>query len=191
MSHGVLDRPALAVCYTCGKWRTVAPAGRIPTSCSTRCRMSLSRNGPKIPLPPPPPDTGTPAGEGHPATSEAVALHRAGRFRDMLAFVEKVSSDVSGCWVWPELSSNGYSWGSLYRKVLEAKEGAPLGSQAAHHMCANASCVNPGHLQPVTHRENTAEMLARKSLVARVRELEEELAAIDPGNSVLNRIPVI
>ena len=77
------------------------------------------------------------------------------------------------------------------RRVLEAKECAPLGSQAAHHKCANTKCVNPDHLQPVTHRENTAEMLARKSLVSRVRELEAELARLDPGNDLLDLVPVI
>ena len=96
-----------------------------------------------------------------------------------------------GCWElthnlepYPTVSGRG-----LHRISLEAKEGAPLGVQAAHHKCANNRCVNPDHLQPVTERENTAEMFARKSYIDRIAELEEALEAISPGHELLNRIP--
>ena len=79
----------------------------------------------------------------------------------------------------------------MHRAVLEAKEGAILGSQAAHHKCANSHCVNPDHLQPVTHRENAAEMMARKSLTARIRELEVALGEVAPGHELLKVIPVM
>ena len=143
-------------------------------------------------LPAMPPPVGKVATEADKdATSAAVSLHKLGEFEEMLRLVSSHSTRVGECWEWPDIGSSGYSAGSLYRRVLEAKEGAPLGSQAAHHKCANTKCVNPDHLQPVTHRENTAEMLARKSLVSRVRELEAELARLDPGNDLLDRVPVI
>lgn len=112
---------------------------------------------------------------------------------------EKSAVDGSGCWVWQgRLSKDRYSVAKIggktvliYRAVLEAKEGAPLGSQAAHHKCANSRCVNPDHLQPVTHRENAAEMLARRSLTARISELEAALGELDPEHELLKVIPVM
>ena len=112
---------------------------------------------------------------------------------------EKATVDSSGCWVWQgKLSKDRYPVATIggkavliYRAVLEAKEGAPLGSQAAHHKCANSRCVNPDHLQPVTHRENAAEMLARGSLTARIRELEAALEEFDPEHELLKVIPAM
>lgn len=106
--------------------------------------------------------------------------------------------DENGCWIWQgRINSKGYPQGgnkwantSIYRLVLEVKHGAPLGSQAAHHACGVTSCINPDHLVPVTHAENMAEMLARKSYVTRIAELEEALAEIDPGHPLLNRVPL-
>lgn len=105
----------------------------------------------------------------------------------------------SGCWVWQGLRDrDGYGRAPsvagrtrmVHRLVLEAKHGASLGSQHAHHICSNTSCVNPEHLQPVTHRENAAEMLARKSLLARIRQLESALSEADPTNALLAHIEV-
>jgi hypothetical protein len=78
----------------------------------------------------------------------------------------------------------------IHRAILEAKLGAQLGTQYAHHMCANTACVNPDHLQPVTNRENIAEMLARNSYEQRIHELEEAIAELEPHHPVLNRVPV-
>lgn len=104
----------------------------------------------------------------------------------------------NGCWEWNGQLVDGYPYWRLgksgryqvHRLVLEAKHRAPLGSQAAHHMCANSKCVNPDHLQPVTHRENLAEMLARKSYLARICELEDALRAIAPNHPLLRHIEV-
>lgn len=106
-------------------------------------------------------------------------------------------ADTSGdCWIWPEVR-DGYPTAKfgkrrilLHRVVLEVKHGAPLGSQHGHHICANSACVNPDHLQPVTHRENVAEMLARQSYLGRIRELETALAEADPAHPLLAVVAV-
>lgn len=102
----------------------------------------------------------------------------------------------NGCWEWKRIDKDGYARGvvgdgisrGLHRVSLEAKHEAPLGEQAAHHVCANTKCVNPDHLQPVTHRENTAEMLARNSYLKRIAELEAAIREINPNHEVLSRI---
>ena len=100
----------------------------------------------------------------------------------------------SGCWEWKRIKDGypravfGTKWVAVHRLSLEAKHGAPLGEQAAHHVCANTKCVNPDHLQPVTHRENSAEMLARNSYLKRIAELEEVIKEINPNHEILNRI---
>ena len=102
-----------------------------------------------------------------------------------------------GCWEWRtirdgypvvRLSKNGRSL--AHRVSIEAAYGKPLGSQHAHHICANTKCVNPEHLQPVTARDNTAEMLARTSYLNRIEELERALEELAPGHELLNRIPL-
>lgn len=116
----------------------------------------------------------------------------------VLAAIESASTiTTSGCWEWQKLDRVGYprlTVGAkevrMHRLVLETKYEAPLGEQAAHHKCANTKCVNPEHLQPVTHRENTAEMLARHSYLDRIAELEEVIKEIAPNHEVLNRVPI-
>ena len=124
--------------------------------------------------------------------------YEANDHKGMLKAIKKrVSITKNGCWEWNRLDSDGYARVTigdkniaLHRLVLEAKHEAPLGSQAAHHICANTKCVNPEHLQPVTHRDNVAEMLARHSYLNRIAELEEVIKEIAPNHEVLNRVPI-
>lgn len=118
----------------------------------------------------------------------------------MLAAIIKARSlvDEGGCWIWQgKFNKDGYAVvriGKPYRLVhrlsLQAKHQAPLGSQSAHHKCANTRCVNPAHLQPVTNRENVAEMLARQSYLSRIRELEKALQDVSPDHPLLGHIAV-
>ena len=130
-------------------------------------------------------------------TKSALTLaYEAGDFDSLISLVfKKASIDDNGCWVWPKLHNYKYpstmvAGRKIHRAILEAKLGAQLGTQYAHHMCANTACVNPDHLQPVTNRENIAEMLARNSYEQRIHELEEAIAELEPHHPVLNRVPV-
>lgn len=78
-------------------------------------------------------------------------------------FWEKVDLDErSGCWLWrASVDRGGYGqfyWGNRLRGshvvsyevlVSEVPEGLLL-----DHLCRTRRCVNPGHLEPVTHAEN-------------------------------------
>lgn len=126
------------------------------------------------------------------------AAYEDGDWPIVMATLLAKTTGSSDCREWTGKMNSGYPVvriagreHQVHRLILQAKhEGMPLGVQAAHHMCANAMCINPEHLQPVTHRDNIAEMLARHSYLDRIAELESALAEINPGHPVLNRIDV-
>lgn len=102
-----------------------------------------------------------------------------------------------GCHVWQGAKTkNGYGQmrmngkqAYVHRLVAQASNRMPLGLHPVHHKCANPSCVNPDHLQVTTHRENTAEMLSRKALLAEIEELRQVISdELGPDHPVLNQV---
>lgn len=128
--------------------------------------------------------------------SDIRAAYEDGDWPALIAAIKAGSTPTAdGCWGWARSSRDNYPLvriggkdHQVHRLSLLGKHGKPLGVLAAHHKCANSMCVNPEHLQPVTHRENTAEMLARNSLEARIKELEDALRCVSPEHDALNRI---
>lgn len=97
-----------------------------------------------------------------------------------MKYVEKTST----CWNWIGATNNfGYGVFRLERKQHKAHRisymlfsGNDLdGTFVVHHTCANRSCVNPKHLQAITRHENVAEMLERRQMDKRIRDLEDEV----------------
>ena len=80
-------------------------------------------------------------------------------------FLEKIEKTET-CWIWKGAKSkNGY--GSVVAEIegFKVKTGAHRYSYYIHvgkiptgmsldHLCRNPICINPSHLEPVTHREN-------------------------------------
>jgi hypothetical protein len=56
-----------------------------------------------------------------------------------------------GCWIWIRAKPGGYGpHRTIYEKLVgEIPKGLEL-----DHLCRVKACVNPDHLDPVTHREN-------------------------------------
>ena len=77
-------------------------------------------------------------------------------------FWSKVHKEpMTGCWLWTGSSGQGYGnyWhnGSSRRahRVLYEDINGPLqAGLELDHLCRVRGCVNPEHLEPVTHREN-------------------------------------
>lgn len=74
------------------------------------------------------------------------------------------SGGPDACWEWTaSLGSHGY--GQFYvdgpvmrrphRVAYEATIGPVPDGTELDHLCRNRACVNPSHLEPVSHRENT------------------------------------
>lgn len=126
-------------------------------------------------------------------------IRKAYESKDRDALLEAIRAEckrVDDCWVWHRsVDTSGYPRVtiagqrlSVHRLVVETYHGKPLGTQHAHHTCANTVCVNPKHVVPVTAAQNIAEMNARQSYIARIKELENALAELAPYHPALGVI---
>lgn len=78
-------------------------------------------------------------------------------------FWPKVVRDPdTGCWEWTGATARGYGqiWSAgqrvyAHRLAYELLVGPIPEGLELDHLCRNRPCVNPRHLEPVTHRVNT------------------------------------
>lgn len=182
------------VCEACGTgYTTTRTNGRY---CSLACRDAESRARKAA---------REAARRARPQRDPRTPLRRAVEECDpqgVLAAIRSRSVETeSGCWEWQGTVKDGYPvvtwrsgaravWNYVHRLALEARLGKPLGAQPAHHSCANTVCANPDHLQAVTHRENAAEMMARRYMIGRIVELEAALAQLAPDHALLAEVSV-
>jgi len=81
---------------------------------------------------------------------------------DIARLMSHVRVDPSGCWIWTgSLRDSGYGqmgWRgrvcSAHRVSYALLKGPLLDGLELDHLCRVISCVNPAHLEQVTHRVN-------------------------------------
>ncbi len=74
----------------------------------------------------------------------------------------RVRVDANGCWLWMS-SINAYGYASIryprtrtvHRITYEQLVGPIPEGLEIDHLCRVRHCVNPAHMEPVTHRVNT------------------------------------
>lgn len=113
-----------------------------------------------------------------------------GRVIDIL--MQSTTPSGDGCMIWtgrtdtggyPIVTAGGRRH-SGHRVMAEAVHG-PLHGQPVHHTCATRTCLAPAHLQPVSQRENIAEMLERNWYRQRITALEDALRAVQPSHPLV------
>lgn len=74
-----------------------------------------------------------------------------------------IVDEVTGCWNWQRrLTEKGYASGKrpgiktqrAHRAIWIERNGPVPGGMELDHTCKNRRCVNPDHLEPVTHKIN-------------------------------------
>ena len=109
---------------------------------------------------------------------------------------QKIIVDDAGCWIWQGAKDqNGYGTVAILgsRKIMRAHRmtyelliGAIPEGLEIDHLCRIPSCVNPIHLEPVTHKENLLRGVsfsgvnARKTHCSHGHEFNEANTRITP-----------
>ena len=84
--------------------------------------------------------------------------------------------DANGCWIWQRAKSGkpprGYMWVGgkyvlAYRVLWERENGPVPEGMELDHLCRTPLCVNPAHLEAVSHRENVLRGTSPAALAAK------------------------
>ena len=93
----------------------------------------------------------------------------------------------TGCWLWVgSLKKNGYAqvWSSQKRCMVRAHRvywervhGPVPDGLELDHLCRRRSCVNPSHMEAVSHTENV-----RRGLLTTLSDEDVRAIRLEPGN---------
>lgn len=105
---------------------------------------------------------------------------------DSVNFLRRIRVEPSGCWTWTASKNrDGYGsvqWGGLLRRAHRVSYALFVGAiregYVLDHLCRNPACVNPDHLEQVTHTVNVRRGRATKLTEDDVREIRDTYKAV-------------
>lgn len=100
--------------------------------------------------------------------------------------VEYTVDEETGCWNWIGYRNpNGYALKHhngkqvpAHRYMWEKVNGPMPEGLEPDHLCRNRGCVNPDHVEPVTHTENVRRSRSTKLTVEKVREIRQKAGSV-------------
>ncbi len=109
-----------------------------------------------------------------------------------------VVEDGTGCWIW-QRATNRFGYGRMWnggrlvgahRHFYEQANGPIPPDKCLDHLCRRPACVNPAHLEVVTHEINIQRGLSAKLTSAQVAEIRELSGTGESNTSIARRFAV-
>lgn len=119
----------------------------------------------------------------------------------MEAARQSCDTNEQGCWLWTRARfRTGYGatmfrrdgrviTTAAHRAAYEVWVGPIPEGESIHHTCGVRECFRPDHLQPITQRENMAEMLERRTYQARIVALEGRVLELETALAAATQTP--
>lgn len=94
-------------------------------------------------------------------------------------FMKFVDKSESGCWLWKGYKDKrGYGFFGhdtgvsmlAHRFLFIYENGQPAHGTELDHLCRNPSCVNPDHLEAVSHHENVKRGMVGRHMIQKSKE---------------------
>lgn len=108
-------------------------------------------------------------------------------------FMSKIKK-TDTCWYWTAAKTKaGYGMYSIKHKLIYAHRysyqmfvGELVANMELDHLCKNRDCVNPEHLEQVTHKENVKRGEALPHLMAKIESRRNQQYCVR-GHSLLDK----
>lgn len=101
-----------------------------------------------------------------------------------LPFVIEDRGYRTPCWIWRGWKINGYGRAFVrghkvvaHKAVYEEVVGPVPEGHVLDHLCEQPACVNPEHVEPVTHTENCRRGRATKLTFAQAQEVKRSIGS--------------
>lgn len=112
--------------------------------------------------------------------------------------IEFVINKTTGCWEWKRsLTSKGYGHLTInnkqilaHRFLYEQQYGPIPEGYELDHLCGNKACINPLHLEPVSHAENCRRGPRAKLTWNIVKDIRDSLSSGIPRNQLAEKYEV-
>lgn len=165
-------------CELCGEAFTVPPSlVGVRRFCSQACASIGNRNPDRLPIPNPSGLCMCGCGQPTPIAKKTQRergtiigypiryINGHNRRLSPLEYVEEDRGYTTPCWIWQRQITNAgygrYAGRALAHRVIYEREVGPIPEgMELDHLCRVPACVNPAHLEPVTHRVNVLRGMA-------------------------------